>query len=159
MPKKALGLAKQYQDADEDGRKFMLDGLPYETGYMKPPAQHRFQPGNKMGKGRPKGSENIKQMMAEELDNKIAVKENGRTRKLPAGRVMYRQIVNAGVQGDKKASALAFDLARKHGALVETPPEISAPLLSPEDFETFRRFEEILAGSVLVGNEPEDQER
>ena len=159
MPKKSLRLAQQYREADKEGRQFMLDGLPYDVGHLKPPTQHQFKPGNKIGKGRPKGSENVKQMMAEELESKIEIKENGRKRKLPAARVMYRQIVHAGAKGDAKTSALAFELARKHGVFAEAPSDASSPLLSPEDFQIFKRFDEMISGSVAAKKEPEDQKQ
>lgn len=75
-----------------------------KVGYGKPPAEHRFKPGQSGNKkGRPKGSKNTYTMLNEILEQKITVKENGQPVKISKKLAMLLQLVNKGIQGDLKA--------------------------------------------------------
>lgn len=65
--------------------KVMVDGKlknqptgDHAAGYGRPPVKHQFQPGNKGGPGRPKGSKSQDTLLREELAAKQSVRE-GRT--------------------------------------------------------------------------------
>ena len=47
MAKSGPGVVKAFQEASEEDRKRIVDGLPYDVGRLKPPAEHRFKKGNK----------------------------------------------------------------------------------------------------------------
>jgi len=153
VAKQSLGLITQYRNADEEERKDLLEALPHKVGFMKPPQEHQFKPGNRMGKGRPKGSRNIGSIIEEELKTKIEVKENGRTRKVDAVQVMVRQLVHKAAQGDSKAALQLLDLARKNGVMSGPAREVSAPFITPEDFEVVKSFEKILGSSHMAAEE------
>jgi hypothetical protein len=55
----------------------------YEVGYGKPPAAHRFKPGNKANpRGRKKGSRNRKVVIREVLLEAVTVREGGEIRQM-----------------------------------------------------------------------------
>ncbi len=96
------------------------DDAPYEVGYRKPPAAHRFrkgQSGNPAGskkkrskKQRPKslGAELI-----EELSRHIAVTEGGRRRHVSRQTALIKKIAADALNGDAKARAQLIQLANK----------------------------------------------
>lgn len=102
----------------------------YEVGYGKPPKNTRFgQPGGNKGntKGRKKGSqnikspfENIKRMCIEEAYKEVAVTEDGEVVYKPKIIVAMIQLLNQGVKGDKKASALIMSIIMEFAEQVES---------------------------------------
>ena len=142
--KKELGLKARLREVDGEERGAILDGLPYEVGFGKPPRNNRFSPGNQAGKrGRPKGSENLATSLDEELDAKIEVTDGGKARKLSKRRVAIRQLVNKAATGDTKALAMWFELLRKTGGLVAQQSSETLAL-DPRDLETVDRLSEFL---------------
>ncbi|MEO0550461.1 MAG: DUF5681 domain-containing protein [Pseudomonadota bacterium] len=72
----------------------------YEVGYGKPPKQTQFQKGQSGNpKGRPKRSQNMSTLLADELGRKIQVTENGQTKTMTAREAMVRRIVNGALSG------------------------------------------------------------
>ena len=142
---KNLGLKQQLREANEDERAAIINGLPYETGFGKPPEHTRFQAGNHHGRrGRPKGSENFHTILARELDAQVEVNERGNRRKLRKREVAVRQIINKAMQGDLKAVALCVQLEQKLGLSAAKPP---APFLDDQDRAALQRLEDYLGPS------------
>lgn len=109
--KKELGLKARLREANGEERGAILDGLPYEVGFGKPPQKTRFATGNQAGKkGRPKGSENLVTIIREEFDAKVEVTEGGKPRKLSKRRVAVRQVANKAASGDIKSFAIYLEL-------------------------------------------------
>lgn len=76
----------------------------YEIGYGKPPKDNQFKPGESGNKkGRPKGRKNLHTLLDEILNQKIIMKENGKTIRVSKKTAMLLQLVNKGVKGDTKA--------------------------------------------------------
>jgi hypothetical protein len=121
---KSLDLKRRLSEATTDEeRQTILDGLPHDVGFAKPPKSTQFQPGKSGNpQGRPKGSPNLGKVLMAELDQLIEVNDNGRRRKLPKGQIAVRQIVNKAVTGDVKAFSVATDLLRKIGLFDDVAP-------------------------------------
>lgn len=142
---KNLGLKQQLREATEDERAAIINGLPYETGFGKPPEHTRFQAGNNHGRrGRPKGSENFHTILARELDAQVEVNEGGKRRKLRKREVAVWKVVNKAMQGDLKAVTLCVQLEQKHGLSTIRPP---APFLDDQDRAALQRLADYLGPS------------
>jgi hypothetical protein len=83
----------------------------YDVGYKKPPSHSQFKPGQTGNpKGRPKGSKNLKTELAEELQERIAVREGGTRRTVSKQRAMLKGLAAKAVQGDPRAANLLLNL-------------------------------------------------
>lgn len=85
----------------------------YEVGYMKPPKNSRFQPGESGNKsGRPKGRKklDINHILEKELLNTVVTKDGQRMTKLE---VAIKQIVNKSATGDLNYSKLLLPMIDK----------------------------------------------
>ncbi len=87
----------------------------YEVGYAKPPKATQFKPGNKFGKGRPKGAKNLSTIVKEASDAKVPAKINGKTKKVSKIELTVHQLANKASSGDPKAIAKALELYQQHG--------------------------------------------
>lgn len=144
---KELGLKSRLHKANREERGAILDGLPYEVGFGKPPQHTRFTAGNQAGKrGRPKGSENLDTIVREEFDAKIDVNEGGKPRKVSKLRVGILQLANKVASGDIKAFSTYLELLRKTGKLVQ-PQTGETKVLEPRDLETIERLSKFLGGA------------
>ncbi len=71
------------------------------VGYGRPPKATQFKKGKSGNpKGRPKGSRPIGAVLQEILGQRIAVTENGKTRRLPALEVMLRRLANDAMRNE-----------------------------------------------------------
>jgi len=76
----------------------------YKVGYGKPPKDTQFPKGQSGNpKGRPKGSKNLVTLIHEMLDQLIPVREDGRSRKVPARAAIAKRMVNGGLAGNQRA--------------------------------------------------------
>jgi D-alanyl-D-alanine carboxypeptidase len=101
----------------------------YEVGYSKPPKATQFKPGNKFGKGRPKGAKNLATIVKEALGAKVSAKINGKTVKMTKVELAVHQLANKASSGDSKAIAKVVELYQQHGPqeqVVEVSEEESA---------------------------------
>jgi hypothetical protein len=87
----------------------------YEVGYAKPPKATQFKPGNKFGKGRPKGAKNLSTIVNEAFGAKVPAKINGKTKKISKIELAVHQLANTASSGDSKAIAKALELYQQHG--------------------------------------------
>lgn len=158
MPRAGTGVVKAYQDADQETRKGILDGLPYEVGSLKPPRQHRFKPGNKSGRGRPRASKNLTTQIREALEMKVTINENGRTKKVAASEASLKQLAVRSARGDTKAIALLLDLARKTG-LLDTEPEAAESILTAHNAEIWQQVISLLSRAQPVAGNPDEPKK
>jgi hypothetical protein len=93
-------------------RKLVLPNTPYEVGYGRPPAEHRFKPGQSGNpSGRPKGARNKPSITAErletmfyrELERKVPIGQDGRQITMPIKQVVFRSIMNQAAKGNIRA--------------------------------------------------------
>ncbi len=112
---KSLDLKRRLREATtEEERQTILDGLPHDVGFAKPPKSSQFQPGKSGNpKGRSKGSPNLGKLLVAELGELMEVNHNGRRRKLPKGQIVVVQLLHKALTGDVKAITAAMDLCAK----------------------------------------------
>jgi hypothetical protein len=111
------------------------------VGYRRPPKAAQFKKGKSGNpRGRPKGSRNIGNVLLDVTGQKIAVTENGKTRRMPALEVVLRKVVNDAMQNDPNARRLFFTLVDRYADLTETTvaPDIGQVLA--EDREILDRY-------------------
>lgn len=108
----------------------------YDVGYGKPPVATQFPKGNKMGKGRPKGSKNLKTIVNEALGVKVPAKINGKTMKLSKGELAIHQLANKASAGDLKAIEKVIALQERYGP--QEDPQGPSPEQTRIDVETLR---------------------
>jgi hypothetical protein len=96
-----------------------VDDAPrdYEVGYGRPPKHTRFKPGNNANpRGRPKGAKSLATLLAEELNQKVAVNIGGRSVKLAARQLAMKRLVQNLLKGDLRALQIALKLDELQGA-------------------------------------------
>ena len=96
---------------DEDSS----DGKPKgAVGYGRPPVSHQFKPGRSGNpRGRPKVKKTFPTMLSDALNEKVAVRDRCRTRRITKQEAMVLGMVNKAVGGDPKAFATVVGLADK----------------------------------------------
>jgi len=105
------------------------------VGYGRPPKANQFKKGQSGNpKGRPKGTRSVGAVLQEVLGQRIAVTENGKTRRLPALEVMLRRLANDAMRSEPAALKLMLSLFDRYG---ESP-------------EAGIRFDEILAEDKAI---------
>ncbi len=93
----------------------------YAVGYGRPPKTTRFRKGESGNpKGRPKGSRPVGAVLQEILQQRIAVTENGRTRRIPALEVMLRRLANDAMRNDVAALKTILMLVDRYGEASES---------------------------------------
>lgn len=89
---------------DAPGAEGGAEGGGYDIGYAKPPKHSRFKPGQSGNpKGRPKGARSLAACVQEELNAKVTVREDGRTRTLSKREALAKRVVNDGIAGNASA--------------------------------------------------------
>ncbi len=80
------------------------NGAGYTIGYGMPPQSTQFRPGQSGNpKGRPKGARNRASMARAALEQTIAVKTNGKRRKMTVREAAFRRLAEKAGAGDLKA--------------------------------------------------------
>lgn len=83
---------------------------PRPRGYCNPPKEYQFGPNNNANpKGRPKGAKNHRTILIEELNVKVPVLENGRTKKMSKYQIGMRKMANRLVETGDPKFLLIFD--------------------------------------------------
>jgi hypothetical protein len=78
-----------------------------KVGYDRPPKAHRFAPGQSGNeKGRPRGVRRVGAILQDVIQQKVAITESGKTRKVPAIEGMLRRLTNDALRGDPGAFKL-----------------------------------------------------
>lgn len=127
-----------FPEDEEPDRGPPKDPEPYAVGYGKPPLDGQFQPGNKRGKGRKKGSKNLKTIVNEALGMKRPAKVDGQIKKLSKIEVANHQLANAAAEGDHKSIMAANDLYDRFGP--QEDPEGPSRHQTKANLETLRDY-------------------
>jgi hypothetical protein len=118
----------------------------YEVGYGKPPTATRFKRGvSGNPKGRPKGSRNLASDLADELDERIVVRESGKQRRVSKQRGWIKSLMAKALQGNVQASVALLAL---YGRLLADPPEDQASPIDDAELQILRRFAPRLLAAV-----------
>jgi hypothetical protein len=109
----------------------------YDVGYGKPPKHSRFRKGASGNrKGRPKGKRNFVSVLAETLEEKIVIDDNGVPKTVTKLEAALKQLVNKAASGDLIALRQLTALAR---SAEERALEPTAKQLSDVDLEIMQR--------------------
>jgi hypothetical protein len=93
-----------------NGSKNSSASAQYEVGYGKTPTESRFKKGQSGNpKGRPRGSRSLTTLLAQELDEVITIKENGRIRRITKRQAIAKQLMNKVMLGDQRALKVLLD--------------------------------------------------
>jgi Family of unknown function (DUF5681) len=100
----------------------------YEIGYGKPPRHSRFRKGRSGNpKGRPRGSKNLTPLLAEILDETVAVKEGGRRRTITKREAILKQLVNRSAGADLAATRILLGILQALEARTDPGPDGAQP--------------------------------
>jgi hypothetical protein len=117
----------------------ITDPSDYEVGYGRPPKATQFIAGRSGNpKGRPKGARSVGAVLRTILRQRIAVTENGKTRRIPALEVMLRRLANDAMRSDPRAMKLLFAMVEQYSDSSETAIRLSDVLA--EDQEILARY-------------------
>lgn len=117
-----------------EDREALIERLPWETGYAKPPVETRFVPGKSGNpKGRPKGRKNLRTVIEGVLEETVPVTEGGRRRTMTKIEVVIRQTTKKAMSGDPKATDLILKQAVGLGILgTGDDRPTDAPIADPQ---------------------------
>ena len=99
-------------EKDTDNPAQAATGGPrYTVGYCRPPLATRFRPGQSGNpKGRPKGSRNLRTVVAAVAAELVEIKENDRPRRITKLEAAVKQLANRAAQGQERATKNFLDL-------------------------------------------------
>lgn len=84
------------------------------VGYCNPPRHTRFKKGQSGNpKGRTKKNKNWATVLIETLNEKVAINENGKRKKITKLEAMAKQTANKAASGDVRAARMLFDLIQQ----------------------------------------------
>ena len=117
-----------------------------DVGYRKPPKHTRFRPGRSGNpKGRPKGTKNFKTDLAEELQERILVREGGKAQAVSKQRAMLKRLTEKALQGDTRAASLIITIVARF--LDQSEDDDRSTPLTAEDLRIIENFRARLAGN------------
>src|SRR5208337_5675526 len=83
----------------------------YEVGYCRPPLATRFRPGQSGNpRGRPKGTRNLRTVVAAAAREQVEIKDNDRPRRITKLEAAVKQLVNRAAKGEERATRFFLDL-------------------------------------------------
>ena len=119
----------------------------HAVGYGRPPKATQFKKGESGNpKGRPKGSRPVGAILQDILGQKIAVTENGKTRRILVLEVMLRRLANDAMRSDPRAMKLLLFLIDRYAESPEVGPHLEEMLA--EDREILMHFLQPPAGGA-----------
>lgn len=121
-----------------------------KVGFKSPPLETRFQKGQSGNpKGRPVKHKNASTLLADELQKKIVVRENGREKEITKLEALVTSLVNDAIHGKNNGRALLLKLLD-----VSTPVEPFVP--NPADNEAFSALVNRLGNKPLKKDDADD---
>ena len=86
-------------------------GASYVVGYGRPPEKTRFRPGHSGNpRGRPKRPKSIREKFERELARKVAIREDGRVKKIPKIDLWVRRVIADAIKGSHQASRILIEM-------------------------------------------------
>lgn len=123
----------------------------YKIGYGRPPEATRFRKGQSGNRsGRPGGTKNLKTDLAEELREKITLREGERTKRISKQRAFIKTLLAKALKGEARAANTLIVLLSRTFDLAASDAVVTEPLSEQEN--------ELLEGIVarLVQRERKD---
>jgi Family of unknown function (DUF5681) len=96
--------------------------LKYEIGYGRPPLHSRFrkgQSGNPAGRRRYTDSQRGKDLLRQEANRLVTVREGEKVMRMPAVQAAIRRLFHAAAQGDRSALRLVLNALQQSIAAAE----------------------------------------
>jgi hypothetical protein len=85
------------------------------VGYKKPPERTRFKPGQSGNpRGRPKGSRNAANIVAELLNEKVIILEGNKKRRVSKSEAIVHSLVAKAFKGDARVAKMLFEMQQEH---------------------------------------------
>jgi hypothetical protein len=110
----------------------------YTVGYRKPPKATQFKPGRSGNpNGRSKGSRNLASDLAEELNEKITVREQGRSRHITKQRALIKSLMEKALEGNVRATGAVLAL---YARVITEPADDTDNEIRSDELEILRRF-------------------
>jgi len=124
-------------DVESDAANSVAD---YEVGYKRPPKETQFKPGQSGNpNGRPKGARNLKTDLADELQERIVLREGGERRTVSKQRAMLKRLMERALNGDTRAASLIINMAARF--LDQTEDEEHDTPLADTDLAILQAYE------------------
>ena len=145
-------------DSDENDPDDQSGGsreTDYEIGYAKPPKAMQFKPGNKRGKGRPKGAKNTATIVNAAFGTKVAAQIGGKKVKASKFEIAMHQLANLASSGNLKAISKAIDLHQQYGPQ-ETPDDVFDEETA-YNIETLKHYLQ-MKGEIPIEDHQHDQD-
>jgi Family of unknown function (DUF5681) len=109
-----------------------------DVGYGRPPKHSRFKKGRSGNpRGRPRGTPSFKADLAAELQEKLAITENGKERKITKQRAFIKTLTAAAIKKDIRAVNALLACMRHFGVGVEEEPTENVDV---EDLELIEAY-------------------
>jgi hypothetical protein len=106
----------------------------YPVGYRRPPAAKRFTKGQSGNpSGRRKNVKSFADLLAEGLDRRVTVQENGKPRRMRMRDVIVQGLINAAARREPNALRLLFRLMEQHTGGHSQDREITTLLAEDEN--------------------------
>ncbi len=128
------------------------------VGYGKPPKSSRFRKGESGNpKGRPKGANNFKTDLAEELKERILVREGDRSIKISKQRAVIKSVVAKTLRGDQRAANTLLNAMFRLLDLDGAGSDADRPITADEN-EVLAVLQQRLARRMKAENKRDDDE-
>jgi hypothetical protein len=89
-----------------------------KVGYKRPPVKSQFRKGQCGNpRGRRKGQRNLRTVLDEVLCQTVAVKQEGKARRMSKGEALIQMLLNKAHQGDSRATKAVLELSEKIGRI------------------------------------------
>lgn len=126
----------------------------YKVGFGKPPANTQFKPGTSGNPaGRPKGTQNLRTDLSEELAEKITVTEGGQRLVISKQRAMLKSLMAKSIKGDTAASRALISLIV---GIEQADAERSVVITTTaEDLEVLQAYKERVLDEIDAEEEDE----
>ena len=117
-------------------------GASYKVGYGRPPEKTRFRPGRSGNpRGRPKKPTSIQEKFERELARKVAIREDGRVRKIPKIDLWVRRVIADAIKGSHQASRILIEMrSTSDDEIAQSIAEQTIEELTAEDLEILDRY-------------------
>lgn len=143
---------------EPDVSSAMADKGQYEVGYGRPPTHSRFKPGESGNpNGRPAGHPNAKTTVARVINEKVAVREGQKTRRITKLEAVVQAHAMKAMKGDARSASIVIGLVARMGLLGEQE-DATLAALPQEDAAIVDDFLRRSAGSEK-SDASDDKER
>lgn len=141
----------------KNGRDAAAEDEP--VGYGRPPKHSQFKPGHSGNpRGRPKSARGLKTLLRREMNERVRVTENGKTKTLSKLEVIVKRMTEQAAKGDARARAKLLELNMVMFG-IEDEESRAAPL-TVEEQQILRSLQAKRSGSdAEAGYEAEDEPR